>query len=175
MFIFAVISHFAYCFAFGINPVPFSTGIFNQTSVMYPLFISVVVLWLQNEEKSMNKYLKHLIIFLLIWSAFPADWSCIAVLAILNIYGKWGDIAGQMKVIIFWVFIYGIISFFFVSKVYALELVGVLMVYPCLKMYNGKKGKAEWMKKFFYIYYPLHLVIIGIVRIKMYGDVPLLF
>ena len=175
MFIFAVISHFAYCFAFGINPVPFSTGIFNQTSVMYPLFISVVVLWLQNEEKSMNKYLKHLIIFLLIWSAFPADWSCIAVLAILSIYGKRGDIKGQMKAIIFWVFIYGVISFFFVSKVYALELVGVLMVYPFLKMYSGKKGKAEWMKKFFYIYYPLHLVIIGIVRIKMYGDVPLLF
>lgn len=29
---FAVISHFAYCFAFGINPIPFSTGIFNQTT-----------------------------------------------------------------------------------------------------------------------------------------------
>jgi len=31
------------------------------------------------------------------------------------------------------------------------------------------------MKMFFYIYYPLHLVVIGIIRILMYGDVPLLF
>lgn len=175
MFIFAVISHFAYCFAFGINPIPFSTGIFNQTSIMYPLFISVVVLWLQNKEKRMNKYLKFAIIFVLIWSAFPADWSCIAVLAIVNMYSKRGDLKGQMKAMIFWVFIYGVISFFFVSKVYALELVGVLMVYPLLKMYNGEKGKADWMKWFFYIYYPLHLVIIGIMRVLMYGDVPLLF
>ena len=45
--IFAVISHFAYCFAFGINFIPFKTGVFSQTSVMYPLFIAVLVLWLQ--------------------------------------------------------------------------------------------------------------------------------
>ncbi|HHT24157.1 MAG TPA: conjugal transfer protein TraX [Clostridiaceae bacterium] len=174
MFIFAVISHFAYCFAFGINPIPFSTGIFNQTSVMYPLFISVVILWLQYEEKSMNKYLKFAIVFVLIWSAFPADWSCIAVLAIQHMYRKRGDVKGQMIAIVFWVFFYGVISFFFVSKVYALVLVGVLMVYPLLKMYNGEKGKTDWMKMFFYIYYPLHLIIIGILRILMYGNMPLL-
>lgn len=174
MFIFAVISHFAYCFAFGINPIPFSTGIFNQTSVMYPLFISVVILWLQYEEKRMNKYLKFVIVFVLIWSAFPADWSCIAVLAILHMYRKHGDMKGQMIAIVFWVFFYGVISFFFVSKVYALVLVGVLMVYPLLKLYNDEKGKADWLKMFFYIYYPLHLIIIGIIRILMYGDMPLL-
>lgn len=175
MFIFAVISHFAYCFSFGIDPVPFRSGIFNQTSVMYPLFISVVVLWLEHEEKRMNKYLKHIILFLLICSAFPADWSCIAVLAIISMYKKRGDLKGQMKMMLLWVFFYGLISFFFVSKVYALELIGVLMVYPVLKMYNDQKGKAGWMKMFFYIYYPLHLVVIGIIRILMYGDVPLLF
>lgn len=175
MFAFAVISHFAYCFAFGIHPIPFITGIFNQTSVMYPLFIAVVVLWLQHEENRMNKYLKHFIIFVLIWSAFPADWSCIAVLAILSMYRKRGDLERQMKAMLLWVFLYGIISFFFVSKVYALELIGVLMVYPVLKLYNGQKGKADWMKLFFYSYYPLHLIMIGLIRIGMYGNVSLLF
>lgn len=175
MFLFAVISHFAYCFAFGIHPMPFRTGIFNQTSVMYPLFISVAVLWLQHEEKRMNKYLRFILVFVLIWSAFPADWSCIAVLAILSMHRRRGDLKGQMKAVVIWVFLYGLIAFFFVSEVYALELVGVLMIYPLLKMYNGEKGKADWMKMFFYIYYPLHLIIIGIMRIWMYGDVPLLF
>lgn len=175
MFVFAVISHFAYCFAFGIHPIPFQTGIFNQTSVMYPLFVSVVVLWLQYEEKRMNKYLKFILVFALIWSAFPADWSCIAVLAIVTMYQKRGDLEAQMLRMALCVFFYGLISFFFVSKVYALVLVGVLMVYPLLKLYNGEKGKADWMKMFFYIYYPLHLLIVGILRIWMYGDVPLLF
>ncbi len=175
MFMFSVLSHFAYCFAFGIDPVPFRTGIFNQTSVMYPLFIAVVVLWLQYEEKHLNEYLKHIVVFVLIWSAFPANWSCIAVLAIVHMYRRRGDINGQMRAMILWVSLYGLISFFFVSKAYALVLVGVLMVIPLLNMYNGEKGKVSWMKTFFYVYYPLHLLIIGLLRIWIHGDVPLLF
>ncbi len=86
MGVFAIISHFAYCFAFGINPIPFSTGIFNQTSVMYPLFVAVLVMWMQDNDLPMKNWVKNTIIFVLIWSAFPADWSCIAVLAILEMY-----------------------------------------------------------------------------------------
>lgn len=175
MFIFAVLSHFAYCFAFGINPIPFSSGIFNQTSVMYPLFIAVVVLWMRDHTFSMKGWMKELIITLLILSAFSADWSSIAVLAILEMYKKRGDLKGQMKEMILFVSIYGLVSFFFVSKVYALVLVGVLLVYPVLKLYNGEKGRAVWMKWFFYIYYPAHLVIVGIIRILVYGNVSLLF
>ena len=59
-----------------------------------------------------------------------------------------------------WIFVYGLVSFFFVSRIYALELVGVLLVYPALKLYNGERGRAKWMKWFFYLYYPLHLVVI---------------
>ena len=119
--------------------------------------------------------MKELIITLLILSAFSADWSSIAVLAILEMYKKRGDLKGQMKEMILFVSIYGLVSFFFVSKVYALVLVGVLLVYPVLKLYNGEKGRAVWMKWFFYIYYPAHLVIVGIIRILVYGNVSLLF
>ena len=31
---------------------------------------------------------------------------------------------------------------FFVSKVYALMLPGVLLIYPLLKLYDGQKGKS---------------------------------
>ena len=37
LFIFAAISHFAYCFAFGILFTPFKTGVLNQTGVIWPL------------------------------------------------------------------------------------------------------------------------------------------
>ena len=175
MGIFAVLSHFAYCFAFGINPIPFSTGIFNQTSVLYPLFVAVLILWMRDNNLPMKDWVKNLLIFVLVWSAFPADWSCIAVLAILAMYPKRGNLPAQMKAMFLYVALYAVVSFFFVSKVYALVQIGVLLVYPVLKLYNGEKGKAKWMKWFFYLYYPIHLIIIGVFRLCIYGDVSLLF
>lgn len=168
--IFAVISHFAYCFGFGISLNPFEGGIFNRTSVMYPLFIAVVVLFLDDFNEQLKVRQKRIIQTILIFSAFPADWSCIAVLAIIGMYSVRGNLEKQMFKMLSWVLLYGVVSFFFVSKVYAIELIGVLMVYPLLKLYNGERGKAKWMKWFFYVYYPLHLIIIGIIRIFVYGN-----
>lgn len=172
--IFAVISHFAYCFAFGNSFIPFQTGILNQTSVMYPLFIAVFVLWLQ-DTKLKHEGLKNILIFLLIWSAFPADWSCIAVLAIIGIYKNRGDLKKQTLSMMVWVLLYAIVSFFFVNKVYGFIEMFVILVYPLMKQYNGQRGKVAWLKWFFYLYYPAHLIIIGILRVMMYGNVSILF
>ena len=174
--IFAIISHFAYCFAFGINFIPFKTGVFNQTSVIYPLFVSVLVLWLQDTElKKINKVIKNVLIFILIWSAFPADWSNIAVMAIKGIYRNRGNLKKQAFVMMTWVLLYAVVSFFFVSKIYGIIEPLVILVYPLMKRYNGQRGKANWLKWFFYIYYPAHLIIIGIIRMVMYGNVSILF
>ena len=174
--IFSLISHFAYCFSFGIPFIPFRTGVFNQTSVMYPLFIAALVLWIEDNKMFQTRvWQKQLLTFILIWSAFPADWSCIAVLAIIGMYKKRGDLKGQMKKMLPLVFLYGVVSFLFVSKIYAMVLIGVLLVYPVLKLYNGEKGKANWIKWFFYAYYPAHLIIIGILRLIIYGNISLLF
>lgn len=62
-----------------------------------------------------------------------------------------------------------------VSKTYALIQLGVVFVHPLLNLYSGKRGKVTGIKWFFYIYYPLHLIVIGILRLLMYGDVSLLF
>ena len=49
LFVFSIFSHFAYCFAFGINYIPFITGnIFNQTSIMWTLFLSIKFMQLFN-------------------------------------------------------------------------------------------------------------------------------
>ena len=173
---FAIISHFAYCFAFGLNFIPFKTGVFNQTSVMYPLFVSVLVLWLQDTElKKINKVIKNVLIFVLMWSAFSADWSCIAVLAIIGIYRNRGNLKKQTFSMMMWVLLYAVVSFFFVSKIYGIIELFVVLVYPLMKRYNGQRGKATWLKWFFYIYYPAHLIIIGIIRMVMYGNVCILF
>jgi len=67
------------------------------------------------------------------------------------------------------------VSFFCVDKLYAVVQLGVILVYPLLSQYNGQKGKANWMKWLFYLYYPAHLVIVGVIRLLVYGDIPLLF
>ena len=169
--IFAIISHFTYCFGFGISLNPLEGGIFNRTSVMYPLFIAVVVLYIDDHSEKFKKWQKTAVQTVLILSAFPADWSCIAVLAIIGMYSERGNLERQMLKMAGWVSVYGIVSYFFVSKTYAIELIGVLVVYLVLKLYNGECGRAKWMKWFFYIYYPLHLIIIGIIRLAVYGDI----
>lgn len=169
--LFAVISHFAYCFGFGIELNPLKGSIFNRTSVMYPLFIAVVVLYIRQYVNILKPWQKFIIQFILIWSAFPADWSCIAVLAIVDMYAQRGNLRKQMLKIVQWVFVYAIVSYFFVSKAYAFIMVGVILVYPVLKLYNGERGNAKWMKWFFYVFYPLHLIILGILRLYFYGNV----
>ena len=172
---FAVISHFAYCFAFGIDLVPFRSGIFTQTSVMYPLFVGALVLWLQNSGVRMREWQRTAAVFLLIWSAFPGDWSCIAVLSVVGMYRNRGNLKKQMTAILPWVLLYAAVSFFFVDWAYGLVQPFVFLVYPLLKRYNGQRGKGKGMKWFFYLYYPAHLAVIGLLRILLYGHVPILF
>ena len=174
LFIFAIISHFAYCFAFGINFIPFSSGIFNQTSIMWSLAWSVVALYIANKT-NLKEWQKWILIMLINVITFSSDWSCIAVMAILFMYPNRGNLKKQFISMSFWICIYAIISYLFVSKTYGLITLAVALAYPLLNIYNGKKGKMNWMKWFFYLYYPLHLLIIGILRIAIYGNVPILF
>ena len=51
LFVFAVVSHFAYTFCFGISPIPFRDSVLNQTSVIWPLFLAVVALYVCDDEK----------------------------------------------------------------------------------------------------------------------------
>ena len=176
LFIFSFISHFAYCFAFGINYIPFTTGdIFNQTSIMWPLAWSVVGLYIVHGKNKLKEWQKWVLVILLNIITFPSDWSCIGFMIILDMYGNRGNLNNQMKGMFFWTFIYTLVSFLFVNKVYALIQLFVILVYPLLKLYNGQKGKIKSLKWFFYVYYPLHLVVIGILRLLMYGDILLLF
>ena len=157
-------------------PVLFSTGsIFNQTSIMWTLAWSVVALYVVNGETNLKAWQKYALVILIDVVTFSADWSCIAVMAILSMYSNRGNLKKQIAGMSFWVLLYAVISFVFVNKTYGVITLAVILVYPLLRMYDGTKGKAGWMKWFFYLYYPLHLVMIGILRILMYGNTPLLF
>lgn len=68
------------------------------------------------------------------------------------------------------VFMYAIVYFIFIDKIYAILQLFTALTIPILKSYNGERGKWKGMKWFFYIYYPLHLVLVGVLRIVLWGN-----
>ncbi len=174
LFVFAVISHFAYIFASNSfvdwkSFIPFYYGeILNQTSVMWPLAWGLVMLRIEKSQKIKNVWLKMLLVLLICIVSFPSDWSCIASLCVLAIGSNRDNFKKQMIWMTGFVAIYSIVYLFSFDLVYGVIQMGVVLSVPLLMMYNGKRGKNpkvnKIMKWFFYVYYPLHLLIIGAIK-----------
>lgn len=171
LFLFAVISHFAYNFAFGIPFVPFQTTIFNQTSVIWSLAWGVVALAITDDKYfKLKAWQKHLAVAIICVITFCSDWSCIAVMAIIAIYANRGNLKKQVTGMMFWVAFYAMVYFLFIDKVYGILQLFVIICVPFMKQYNGERGKWKGMKWFFYFYYPAHLIICGIIRLLLHGN-----
>ncbi len=170
LFLFAFISHFAYRFSSTDftswrSFIPFYDGVLNQTSVMWPLALGLVMLRINDSEK-LKKPAKILLIILCCVLGFPSDWSCIASLVILAFGTNRGNLRTQMIWMMVFVGIYSAVYFFALDKVYGLLQMAVIISAPVLMLYNGKRGRNERinriMKWFFYLYYPAHLFLIGL-------------
>lgn len=174
LFLFALISHIPYVYT-SINYVdfksfiPFYYGEFlNQTSVMWSLAWGLVMLQIANSNKIKKQFLKIILILLICLISFPSDWSCIASLSILVIGTNRGSLKKQMLWMMLYIGIYSVVYFFTLDKIYgALQLFVVLSI-PILLLYNGKRGSNKTinniLKWTFYIYYPLHLIVLGIIK-----------
>lgn len=168
LFLLAFISHFAYNFCFGISFIPFEKSVFNQTGVVWSYAWGLVLLAVSDSEK-IKEWQKILITLLVCVITFPSDWSCIATMAILYIGTNRGNFKKQMTAMMVWTFFYALVYFFFIDKVYAIIQFGTCLTIPLLRLYNGERGTFKGMGKLFYIYYPAHLVICGIIRIILWG------
>ena len=164
LFIFAVISHFAYDFAGGIPFIP--NGMFNMTSVMWSLAWSVVLMVIIT-TKQLPQWAKIVLIILICFVTFPSDWSTIAAMCPVYLYLNRGDFKKQSLTMLIWTAIYAAVYFIFMDKVYGLIQMFTLLSLIVLKQYNGERGQWKGMKWLFYIYYPAHLVVIGIIRVLM--------
>lgn len=170
LFLFAILSHFPYVFA-SINFVgpgsfiPFYYGeILNQTSVMWSLAWGLVMLRVANSER-LGQAARTLLILLICLIGFPADWSCIASLCVLAFGTNRGNFKKQMLYMLFYVAIYSTVYALALDPLYGVLQMGVVLSIPVLMLYNGKRGHSprvnRVMKWAFYIYYPLHLLVIG--------------
>lgn len=173
LFAFAFISHFAYIFASNAfvdfkSFIPFYYGDFlNQTSVMWSLAWGLVMLRIADCKK-IKLTCKVLLVILICIITLPSDWSCIASLCIMAIGTNRNNLKKQMAWMIFYVALYSLVYFFAIDKVYGVLQMGVILSIPIIAMYNGSRGKNEkinkFMKWFFYIFYPAHLFVIGLIN-----------
>lgn len=166
----AVISHFAYNFAFGIPFIPFQTTVFNQTSVIWPLFWGVVTLSVLESVK-WKQWQKTVALLVICVITFCADWSCIAVLAIVQISENRGNFKRQMIGMMVCVAMYALVYVLFIDPVYGVIQMFTALTIPLLARYNGEKGSARGGRWLFYVYYPLHLIVCGIIRVALHGNV----
>ena len=173
LFAFAFVSHFAYIFASNDfvdfkSFIPFYYGNFlNQTSVMWSLAWGLVMLRIADSKRIKSIY-KVLLVILICIITLSSDWSCIAALCIMAIGTNRGDFRKQMSWMIFYVALYYLVYFFAIDKAYGILQMGVVLSIPVIAMYNGKRGKNpkinKFMKWFFYIFYPVHLFVIGLIN-----------
>ena len=179
----ALVSHVPYMLAsltfrrYGwLSLVPFATGegmgrFLNQGSVLFAYFVGLLMLRVNDSEK-LKGWQKALLVVLLCLASFPCDWSCVGSLVVLSIGSNRGKPLRQILWSMQWVATYAIVYFFALDRVYGALQLGVALAIPLLALYNGQKSAHpvinKAMRYFFYIYYPLHLLILGIVGLVIY-------
>ena len=77
--------------------------------------------------------------------------------------------------IVLWSFIYAVVYFLFLDRLYGALQMFTFLTIPVLAQYNGKRGDWKGMKWLFYIYYPAHLFVIGGIRLALHGNISVIF
>ena len=165
--IFALISHVPYVltsfnYINALSLIPGYYGIFNQTSVLWGYACGLLLIRVNDSKlKTVFKVMLSIIICVV---AFPADWSCVAPLTMLFLWGFKDNNKKQMIAMVLMVLSYILVYFFAIDKVYALLQFGTVLAVPFIISYNGQYGRrTKFNKWFFYIYYPLHLLLIYLI------------
>lgn len=166
MFLLAVVSHFAYNFCFGISLLPLRDSLFNQTGVAWSLAWGLVLLWLYIRS-GWPGWAKCVLTVLICLITFPADWSCVAAMAVLFMGSERGSFRRQMCWMLLWSAAYALVYICFLDPAYGLVQLATVLSVPLLRRYNGARGESRRAGKLFYVYYPTHLALFGILRLML--------
>jgi hypothetical protein len=161
LFIFSLISHIPYNLYFGLR-------FFQATSVMWSLFLGLLALTIVKSDKY-NVIIKAAAVLVCCFLSIRANWNYLAVLWIV----AFGVFNGNFKKQAFSLILIGLIE---IIPVYLgvgpviescphFYRFGIYLALPILYLYNGEKGRSStFLSKFFYYFYPLHLVLLYIFK-----------
>ncbi len=179
MFLFAAISYVPFIYYFD-GAMPNVTN-FMHFNVIYTLFMALLALRARHEIK--NKVVQWGIIGALVFLSLSADWSFMAILYVLLFDSFYGDFEKQS-------FAYCMVTIFYIApyfkpllysmgyEYYTLDMntfkqsllyLGMFLPIMLLRFYNGEKGKGGKMFSwFFYLFYPVHLIVLAMIRNARY-------
>lgn len=166
MVIFAVISHFPYVLK--------STGGISlfPTGVIYTLTLGLVAIYIY--DKVNNKALKWLAIIGLCLLSLPGDWPIFGIAMCLIFYVNRDSFRKQCIGIIILAFSMVLLM---LLPLFSMEVdvskallqscyqLAVVLSLPILYFYNGERGGNKYSGWIFYIFYPLHLLILALIKI----------
>ena len=169
--VFAVISHFAFYYAWMESfPIYLRYGlVVYPTSVMFPLLFGLLALIIWSQPH-LSERVKALSISVLCFLSVFGDWGPIAVLWILFFGIFHGDFSRQARAFSTITLVYCGVTIatgfgFPEQRIMGLIQLAGLLTLPLLRAYNGQLGKggrpAKW---FFYWFYPVHLLLIGLLK-----------
>jgi hypothetical protein len=172
LFLFALLSHIPYLLAFREiggwrSLLPFADGsFFEQTGVIWSLAWGLVLLRIVRSPEFSGSRKALYAVPVLFLSLF-GDWNCIAPLLILAADSGRGESRRQLLRMGLCIAVYAAVFALTVDGFYGLLQFAALLSMPLLALYNGERGRggraAKW---FFYCWYPLHLLVIGLFRLR---------
>ena len=170
LLVLAVISHFAYALMFHKNFIPLQNTVFDQTSVIWAFLMGLIALTIaKSDNPALKQWHKTVLVWICLFAAFPADWSMPAAVAILYMGQNRGSFKRQALWFLLWMAMYSIVYAIFLDPLYGLLQMCTALAIPLWRMYNGERGRWKGMKWFFYIYYPAHLALLGMIGICFLG------
>ena len=177
LLLFAIISQFP--FAFFLNRGYIQGMNIYHLNVIFTILFGILAIHIRRTVK--NPIVKTISIIILIIISIPADWSISGVLICLIFDYYYPNRKYQLFGFLIWVLLRaGVLNFLtspfenllydgnidFQSTIENLKYsnsLGYLLPYILLNFYNGQKGdNSPFSKWFFYIFYPTHLLMIGI-------------
>ena len=148
MALLTVVSHFAYCCFAQPSFNPFENMLFNATSIAWPLMWGLILLKVWDTD-TLNGCLKVLITVATCVLTVTSNWSCAAPLAILMMGRNRNDFHKQMLWLMAIISVYGAAFSIFNYPTYGMVHMACWLAFPLLSLYNGQRGKPQWLGTFF--------------------------
>lgn len=171
LFVFAVLSELPFCLAFSHGAEVY----FVAMNMIFTLFLCFLLLEVM--EKEPKGFARGLLVALLILASTVSDWAILAPVYTMLFYKAGQDREKQKKAFFWAAALFGAFGLAGSPEwysglqrlLYALGCMsGVAAAGVCIVcFYNGRRAQRgqRFSKWFFYLFYPVHLLLLGIIRI----------